>query len=143
MKETMEPKDIGVRYDRESDLLEVTFEDQTGSLEPTENDHVMVRLDDSRKVIGFSVFDVTKIKAPSLNATLKALPPPAMLTTREAAQELGVTQGRLRHLLAGNRVKGARRVARDWMIPAPVQLVPGQRGPVGVAGARPAKAPRA
>lgn len=133
----MDNSSVEIWYDSESDLLEVTLEKKTGLLEPTENDHVKVRVDENNNLVGFSIFNLTDFKEPY---TRLALTPPrpedSLLPTRLAAEELGITQGRLRHLLAAGRVDGARRIGRDWFIPSPVRMTPGSRGPVGVAGER-------
>ena len=49
---------------------------------------------------------------------------------------VGVSYSRMRQLLAEGRVKGAERLGRDWVIPLPVEITPGARGPIGVAGER-------
>ena len=56
------------------------------------------------------------------------------VTVNEAAELLGVSRGRVRQLLSENRVKGVRRMGRDWLIPTPIDIEPGTRGPTGAAG---------
>ena len=122
----MDNSSVEIWYDSESDLLE-----------PTENDHVKVRVDENNNLIGFSIFNLTDFKEPYPRLALTPpRPEDSLLPTRLAAEELGITQGRLRHLLAAGRVDGARRIGRDWFIPSPVRMTPGSRGPVGVAGER-------
>lgn len=50
-------------------------------------------------------------------------------TVAEAAHELGVSERRVRALCAEGRVVGARRIGRDWVIPRPIRVLPGVRGP--------------
>ena len=51
------------------------------------------------------------------------------LTTADAARVLGVTPARVRQLLADDRIPGAHRVGRDWLIPNPPAVVPRTKGP--------------
>ena len=46
-----------------------------------------------------------------------------LITTKQAADELGVTDQRVRQLLAQHRIVGAEKPGRDWMIPAPIQVL--------------------
>src|SRR5690606_7221496 len=50
-------------------------------------------------------------------------------TVAEAAAELGVSVRRVRTLCSEGRIVGARRVGRDWVIPRPIRVLPGERGP--------------
>ncbi len=47
----------------------------------------------------------------------------ALITTKQAADELGVTDQRVRQLLAERRIVGAEKPGRDWMIPTPIQVL--------------------
>lgn len=47
-----------------------------------------------------------------------------ILTADEAATVLGVSERRVRQLLDAGRIAGARKLGRDWAIPAPVQVLP-------------------
>ena len=58
----------------------------------------------------------------------------ANVTVREAATRLGVLERRVRKLARDGRVRGAMKAGAEWLIPTPVEVVPGRRGPVGVAG---------
>ena len=51
-----------------------------------------------------------------------------------AAAELGVSDGRVRQLAREGRVRGAVKAGHEWLIPTPVEVIPGARGPAGVAG---------
>src|ERR1700675_735132 len=54
---------------------------------------------------------------------------PILLTIREFAGRLNVTERRARALAASGRVAGAVKIGRDWLIPASARVVPGTRGP--------------
>ncbi len=47
-----------------------------------------------------------------------------MLTTAQAAAELGLHVSRIRVLLAAGRIQGASKHGRDWAIPSPVIVLP-------------------
>ena len=55
-------------------------------------------------------------------------------TVREAAIRLGVSERRVRKLARDGRVRGATKAGAEWLIPTPVEMIPGRRGPTGVAG---------
>jgi hypothetical protein len=46
----------------EVDYLEVTFSDEHGYMRPTDSDAVMKRVDEEGRVIGFSVFGVSRFQ---------------------------------------------------------------------------------
>ena len=46
-----------------------------------------------------------------------------LITTIQAADELGVTPARVRQLLAEQRIIGAIKPGRDWLIPSPVRTL--------------------
>ena len=49
--------------------------------------------------------------------------------------ELGVSERRVRQLARNGRVRGAAKFGQEWLIPTPVEVIPGSRGPFGIAGA--------
>ena len=51
------------------------------------------------------------------------------LTTTEYAAKLGVHRSRVQALVRQGRIPGAKKVGRDWIIPAGVWPTPGERGP--------------
>jgi len=51
---------IKIYYDRESDLLEVLFSDEAGFMRETNHDDVMERVDESGKILGFTVMRVSR-----------------------------------------------------------------------------------
>lgn len=48
-----------------------------------------------------------------------------MLSTAEAARELGCAPGYVRVLCEHGLIQGAQKMGRDWIIPAPVVRLPG------------------
>ena len=55
---------------------------------------------------------------------------------KKAAEELGISVRRVRTLLGEGRIEGASKVGATWLIPSPIDLTTGTRGPTGVAGKR-------
>ena len=55
------------------------------------------------------------------------------ISSQQAAAEIGVSRRRMGQFLAAGRVVGAKRVGRAWIVPSPVKLTPGRRGPSGAA----------
>lgn len=51
-----------------------------------------------------------------------------MISTKQAALELGVTRGRIIQLCEANRIAGAYKVGDVWVIPSPVRTLPAARG---------------
>jgi hypothetical protein len=51
---------LKVWFHAEVDYLEVTFSDAHGYMRPTNSDAVMKRVDEEGRVIGFSVFGVSR-----------------------------------------------------------------------------------
>ena len=49
-------------FDSEVDYLEVTFSDGPGKMRPTRSDAVMKRVDEQGRIIGFSVFGVSRFR---------------------------------------------------------------------------------
>ena len=52
-----------------------------------------------------------------------------LVSGKQAASELGVSHRRIQRLCQDGRIKGALKVARDWIIPSPVKVVSGTKGP--------------
>src|SRR5438552_2927978 len=57
-------EDIKVWFDREADLLEVTFEDKVGYFKDTADDRVMVRVDLEDRIIGFQIMFLSTFEKP-------------------------------------------------------------------------------
>jgi len=52
---------VKVWFDAEGDYLEVRFSDAAGYMKETDHDAVMERVDESGKVIGFSIMQVSRL----------------------------------------------------------------------------------
>ena len=50
-----------------------------------------------------------------------------LISIQEAAAALGVSEQWLRQLARLGRVRGARKVGRDWVIPSPPRVLPSTR----------------
>jgi len=62
---------VRVWFDPEGDFLEVLFSDAPGYMRETDNEAVMERVDDSGRVIGFSIMEVSRLsRAKPLTAEL-------------------------------------------------------------------------
>ena len=55
------------------------------------------------------------------------------ISSKEASERLGISRRRIQQLLSEGRIRGARLVGHSWIIPTPIKLVRGKRGPSGVA----------
>jgi uncharacterized protein YuzE len=66
----MAKKIVKVWYDPEGDYLEVIFEQKEGYFRETENDQVMEKVDQSGKILGFSVIKVSNLKSKPLEVAL-------------------------------------------------------------------------
>ena len=136
----MTSKRVFVSYDHEGDMLEVLWALREGYFTPTDDERVLKRLDDDGEVIGFLIHEMSILKEPSPVEFELASEPladdVANVTVREAAIRLGVSERRVRKLAGDGRVRGAMKTGAKWLIPTPVEVLPGRRGPVGVAGAR-------
>ena len=134
----MTNRKVFVSYDHEGDMLEVLWAFREGYFTPTDDERVLKRLDDDGEVIGFLIHEMSTLKEPSpLEFELASETPAddvANVTVREAAIRLGVSERRVRKLARDGRVRGATKAGADWLIPTPVEVTPGKRGPVGVAG---------
>ena len=127
---------LNIWLDSEGDLLEVGWSVEKGYFTETEDERVLKRLNLDGEVIGFMVQGVGSMKGTFLDLNLRAEKPTDTvdnLTVKGAAEELGVTKARVRQLAAQGRIEGAHKIGRDWIIPRPVEVSPGARGPAGVA----------
>lgn len=129
---------VFVSYDHEGDMLEVLWALREGYFTPTDDDRILKRLDDDGEVIGFLIHDMSTLKEPSpVEFELESETPAddaANVTVKEAANRLGVSERRVRKLARDGRMRGAVKAGAEWLIPTPVEVIPGRRGPVGVAG---------
>ena len=53
---------LKLRFYPEADYLEVTFSNASGYMRPTKSDAVMKRVDEEGRIIGFSVFGVSRFQ---------------------------------------------------------------------------------
>lgn len=134
----MVSKKVSVWYDDEGDMLEVLWAFREGYFTPTDDERVLKRLDDDGEVIGFLIHEVSTLKQPSpFEFELTDETPAddvANVTVQQAASELGISDRRVRQLAREGRVRGATKDGAEWLIPTPVEVIPGRRGPAGVAG---------
>ena len=133
----MTSRRVSVLYDDEGDMLEVLWAFREGYFTPTDDERILKRLDDDGEVIGFLIHEMSSLKqANPVEFELASEPPAddvANVTVRQAAIVLGVSERRVRQLALAGRVRGATKTGAEWLIPTPVEVVPGRRGPAGVA----------
>lgn len=129
---------VFVSYDHEGDMLEVLWALREGYFTPTGDDRILKRLDDDGQVIGFLIHEMSTLdQANPVEFELEAESPAddvANVTVKEAAVHLGVSERRVRKLARDGRLRGAIKAGAEWLIPTPVEVTPGRRGPVGAAG---------
>ena len=134
----MTTRKVFVSYDHEGDMLEVLWAFREGYFTPTDDERVLKRLDDDGEVIGFLIHEMSTLTEPRpVEFELASETPDddvANVTVKEAASRLGVSERRVRKLARDGRMRGAVKAGAEWLIPTPVEVVPGRRGPVGVAG---------
>ena len=134
----MVSKKVSVWYDDEGDMLEVLWAFREGYFTPTDDERILKRLGDDGEVIGFLIHEMSTLKQPIPLEFELASEVPAddvvNVTVRQAAVELGVSDRRVRQLAGEGRVRGATKTGAEWLIPTPVEVIPGMRGPAGVAG---------
>ena len=129
----MASRRVSVWYDNEGDMLEVLWAFREGYFTPTDDERILKRLDDDGEVIGFLIHEMSTLKQPAPVEFELASEAPAEdvanVTVRQAATRLGVSERRVRQLAGEGRVRGAVKAGAEWLIPTPVELVPGRRGP--------------
>ena len=134
----MTSKNVFVSYDHEGDMLEVLWAFREGYFTPTDDERVLKRLDDDGEVIGFLIHELSTLNQPDpVEFELASEAPDdevANITVREAATRLGVSERRVRKLARDGRVRGATKSGAEWLIPTPIEVTPGRRGPDGAAG---------
>ena len=134
----MMTRKVLVSYDHQGDMLEVLWAVRKGYFTPTDDERILKRLDDDGEVIGFLIHEMSTLNEPNpVEFELQSEGPEddvANVTVREAAARLGVSERRVRKLARDGRLRGATKAGSEWLIPAPVDVIPGRRGPVGVAG---------
>ena len=132
----MTSKKVSVWYDADGDMLEVLWAFREGYFTPTDDDRILKRLDDDGEVIGFLIHEVSTLKQPTpIEFELVSETPDddvANVTVKQAAARLGISDRRVRKLASDGRVRGAVKIGQEWLIPTPVEVMPGSRGPAGV-----------
>ena len=133
----MTSRKVFVSYDHEGDMLEVLWAFREGYFTSTDDERILKRLDDDGEVIGFLIHEMSTLtQADPVEFELSSEAADndvANVTVREAANQLGVSERRVRKLARDGRVRGATKAGAEWLIPSPVDVIPGRRGPVGVA----------
>lgn len=66
----MAEKRVKIWYDKEGDYLEVMFERRAGVFRETANPHVMQKVDEKGRVLGFSVMKVSALHDTPLEVAL-------------------------------------------------------------------------
>jgi len=66
----MDRTHLKIWYDPEGDYLEVTFEQRPGFFRETSSDQVMEKVDESGRLLGFSVLRVSALKEHPLEVAL-------------------------------------------------------------------------
>ena len=56
------------------------------------------------------------------------MPTNDLLTVKEVAVILRMSEGRVQQLLAAGHIRGAKRLGRAWFIPSPITIVPNTLG---------------
>ena len=133
----MSNKRVSVWYDSDGDMLEVLWSFREGYFTPTDDDRILKRLDDDGEVIGFLIHEVSTLKQPD-PVEFELAPETSAddvvnVTVKQAAARLGVSDRRVRKLARDGRVRGAVKIGQEWLIPTPVEVTPGSRGPAGAA----------
>jgi hypothetical protein len=67
----MATKTLKVWFDPEGDFLEVVFDQKPGFFRPTDDDHVMEKVDEEGNILGFSVLRVSSLKKNPLEVALQ------------------------------------------------------------------------
>ena len=133
----MTTEKVSVWYDAEGDMLEVLWAFREGYFTPTQDERILKRLDDDGQVIGFLIHEMSTLKqSDPIEFDLTPEKPTsdvANVTVREAAIRLGISERRVRQLALEGRVRGATKHGAEWLIPTPIEVTPGRRGPNSVA----------
>ncbi len=134
----MANRKVFISFDHEGDMLEVLWAHREGYFTPTDDERILKRLGDDGEVTGFLIHEMSTLRESSPVefelAPEASTDDVANVTVREAATRLGVSERRVRKLARDGRMRGAIKSGADWLIPTPVEVTPGKRGPVGVAG---------
>ncbi len=138
----MDKKAISISYDEDAEVLIVRWgEAEAATYEPTEDERVFDVKTEAGESLGFMVMDLTTVTGDdiaiaTIGDDVESEEPLRVVGVPDASIELGVSPRRVHQLLDGNRIEGAQKIGRDWVMPTPVKVKVGSRGPVGAAGPR-------
>ena len=63
-----------IRYDRESDSIELILKDKSGEIRKTDSPHVMQKVDSDNNVIAFTILKVSSLKKQGQDIDLVDVP---------------------------------------------------------------------
>ena len=132
----IDPRDLSVAYDADIDFLYIHWSKEPGVYDNTDNERVLNYYNDDGEIIGVMIQGTRKIEGPPIEFTLDKKGAQTIIKVKKAAEELGISESRVHTLLRQGRIKGAHKVGATWLIPSPIDLTTGTRGPTGVAGKR-------
>ena len=99
----------------------------------TDDERILKRVDDDGEVIGFLIHEMSTLNQPGPVefelASEASADDVANVTVRQAAIDPGVSERRVRRLAREGRGRGATKTGAEWLIPQPVEVIPGRRGP--------------
>lgn len=130
----IDPRDLSISYDADADFLYIQWSKEPGVYDGTDDDHILNRFNDDDELVGVMIQGTRTIGRGPITLTLDERGARKMVRVKVAAEEMGVSIRRVNQLLADGRIRGASKVGDTWLVPSPVDLVPGTRGPKGVAG---------
>ena len=116
---------LNIWLDSEGDLLEVGWSVEKGYFTETDDERVLKRVNLDGEVIGFMVQGIGSMKGSFIDLDLGPEKPTDTvdnLTVKGAADELGVTEARVRQLAAQGRIEGAHKMAGTGSSPARLRL---------------------
>ena len=114
---------------------------EAATYEPTEDERVFDIKTEAGESLGFMVMDLPtstgdETAIATIGDDVEGEESPRVVGVPAAAAELGVSPRRIHQMLSDSRIEGARKIGRDWVVPSPVRVTVGKRGPVGAAGPR-------
>ena len=98
---------------------------------PTEHKKIRKATDANGRLIAIEIDGVHGLGKDFDILTLGDTPTADGISVKQAAEELGVTEVRVRQLCQQGRIQGATRIGWRWVIPRPIAIRQGSRGPVG------------
>ncbi len=132
----IDPRDLSITYDGEIDFLYIQWSKEPGVYDNTDDERVLNRFNNDGEIIGVMIQGTRRISGPPIKLTLDERGARTTIKVKRAAEEMGISVRRVHQLLADGRIRGAHKVGDTWLIPSPIDLTLGTRGPTGVAGKR-------